>query len=393
MKIKIEKNIIQFVSFFMFSGYYAGLSVFFATGLQSLSRFYTIPLRVFLSIVILYFISHKIHVLRKNKFLNLLCLLFTSLYIFKVLYSANIDAKLSRSWGEYIFYFLSFTTLPFLFYSAVDLVKYKQQIIKSMIIAGLCLGLLNIYIFKDVLLSGGIGRLSNLTAVTGEEVISPLALAYSGAITIVLCLYKLIFEKMKSKEKLLIYSSMLISFVLFFLGATRGALVAVFLSLIIILYFGDAKKRFMFLTLILFASPVVIAVLNFTGSSLFKRTSNSIKDGDTSGREVLWQDAYKEFINYPILGGRIEVSGIYPHNIFLEILMATGVIGFILFLLIMISSLYKGIFQIRKENVYLFPLLIFICGFSQHLVTGSLWGAITLFSSMGMLNSQINNGK
>jgi len=40
-----------------------------------------------------------------------------------------------------------------------------------------------------------------------------------------------------------------------------------------------------------------------------------------------------------------------------------------------------------KIHFYFIPMLIFIWGISQHMVTGALWSAITLFTSLGMFNS------
>src|SRR5690606_15898431 len=114
---------------------------------------------------------------------------------------------------------------------------------------------------------------------------------------------------------------------------------------------------------------------------------SSVEEGDSSGRGPLWAAAVEEFVEYPFFGGRIEVSGTYPHNIFLEILMATGIIGFILFMIIFFGSVKKGFSSARSNNIYVIPFLIFICGISQHMFTGALWGAITLFAALGMFNS------
>jgi O-antigen ligase len=58
-----------------------------------------------------------------------------------------------------------------------------------------------------------------------------------------------------------------------------------------------------------------------------------IVSGDSSGRGELYQQGIKIFSENPIFGGRIlYFDGMYPHNIFLEILMATGIVGLILYL-------------------------------------------------------------
>ncbi len=109
--------------------------------------------------------------------------------------------------------------------------------------------------------------------------------------------------------------------------------------------------------------------------------------GDASGRQQLWSMAYEEFKHHPFFGGRVEVSGIYPHNVFLELLMATGIFGFLLFLIILFKSFIRGIRAIKYDKIYMIPFLILINGITQHLFSGSIYDAILLFIPMGMIYS------
>ena len=59
-------------------------------------------------------------------------------------------------------------------------------------------------------------------------------------------------------------------------------------------------------------------------------------------------------MNNPVLGGSIEVSGIYPHNIILEVLMSTGIIGFMLFVYLFITAF---LFLKKKSKEHLKTLL------------------------------------
>lgn len=142
--------------------------------------------------------------------------------------------------------------------------------------------------------------------------------------------------------------------------------------------------------LVLISTPLFIYLINFTGSSIIKRTSSTLETGDASGRLQLWDEAFREFLANPLIGGRIEVSGIYPHNIFLEIAMATGIIGLFLFLIILLKSIKSGREKIKISPMFMIPFLIFICGLAQHFFSGALWGAIMLFSGLGLLNSKFS---
>lgn len=385
MKEKIDKRIIQTVSFFLYSGYYIGLSSLFAFGLSSLSKFYSIPLRIFLVIIMLYYLKRNFIIIQNNIYQIVICIAFAILYTFKVLYTENLGASISRFWGEYIFYLITYCVVPFIFYMYVDFKKHKENIINPMILSGIIVAALNVYLFKDILLSGGIGRLSDISRNTDEAVISPLALAYSSAITISLIIYRLVYEKITVYRKLLLIGGMLLSSIIFFMGSTRGALLAILISILIIFYFSKAKKKIYISLLLAICIPIFIFISEFTGSSLFQRTTSAIEDGDTSGREGLWREALEEFYKFPFLGGRIEVSGIYPHNFILEILMATGIVGLFLFLILFIKSIKNGIKSIKIEKIYLVTFILLGCGFAQHFVTGSLYTSITLFSCLGMM--------
>ena len=386
---KIDILIIFIVSFFLYSGYYVGLMFFYNARIPEISRLYSIPLRLVLFVLMTYYVIKNFARLQNNKAVYLLLSLFSFLYIVKVIYTASIGASTAKSWYEYIFFYLSYALMPFLFYSAVNFIRYKSIILNALIFSGFLLGIYTIYTFGAVLSSGGVGRLSMLTYETGEAVISPLALAYSGAITILLSVYRIMYEKARGIKLLYYIVTIILSFTMFFLGATRGALLVVLLGSLAFVYFGNLKRKLIFIVLFVIAIPFIIYGVELTGSAIFDRATSTIETGDASGRELLWAEAYQEFTEYPILGGRIEVSGVYPHNIFLEILMATGIVGFLLFVPILIILFRGGYLLLNNSKIhfYFIPMLIFIWGISQHMVTGALWSAITLFTSLGMFNS------
>tara|TARA_R110002072_G_scaffold258339_1_gene417010 strand:- start:9493 stop:10674 length:1182 start_codon:yes stop_codon:yes gene_type:complete len=393
MNKKIEKSIIYIISFFLYSGYYVILSLFFISNQVDLTRFYSIPLRMLLSVLMVFFIFKKWKTLKKSNVAIRVFILFSLLYIFKVLFSENLGSFLSRNWYEYIFYFISYAFLPFLFFSSVDLNKHKNTILNALIFSGFLLSILTVIFFKDVLLTGGVSRINLLTYETEEAVISPLALSYSGALTFLLCLYRLLYTNLRGVTLFYILLTMIASSLIFLLGSTRGALLAVLLGAIAFIYFSNAKRKIFFVFLFAALTPLIIYAIEFTGSSIIERTISSYETGDTSGREKLWSEAFQEFLNYPILGGRIEVSGIYPHNIFLEVMMATGLLGLILFLYFFFKSFLNGYKLAKHNHIFLIAIMIFVIGISQHMVTGALWGAITFFTSLGLFNSKLTYGK
>jgi O-antigen ligase len=80
-----------------------------------------------------------------------------------------------------------------------------------------------------------------------------------------------------------------------------------------------------------------------------------IAHGDTSSRGPLFTRAIEIFNSNRFFGGRVLFeNGVHPHNIFLELLMATGILGFIIYLLkfwpvVKNTALF---WNIRKGNIY-----------------------------------------
>ena len=238
----------------------------------------------------------------------------------------------------------------------------------------------------------GIGRISMIQYdFPNRETLSPLSLSYSGALTIVLCIYKLLYMTNSLKIKLYLYGVIILSFIMFYLGASRGSLVAILLSIPLLIYYKSTTNKIKVLILFIVAIPFVIYGAKITGSAIFARSENTIQTGDASGRQQLYVAAFSEFLSNPIIGGRIEVSRIYPHNVFLEILMATGLLGFVLFVSIFIKSIQRGITMSKKDDSYLVPVLILTTGVSEGMFSGAIYGAILLFTSMGMIFSTYNS--
>lgn len=385
MNLKTSKNIVSFVSFFLYAGYYIGILLLFIFKAGSLSRFYSIPLRLLLCLLMILFIKENFNKLKNNSIVLALLVAFSFLYFFKILYTANMGWVTSVNWLNRTFFYLSYCFFPFVFFSTVNVKLYHKQIVNALILSGFILSLLSIYYFSNQILSGSIGRIGS-NKDTDESTISPLALAYSSVLTIAMCVYKLLFDTPKLRGKIYLCFVVLTSIVLFLIGSTRGALVAVMFCVLAFIYFGDAKRKLVSIFLVLISTPLVGWAIEFTGSSILDRTTKAVEEGDTSGREGLWNDAIQEFLNNPILGGRVEVSGIYPHNIFLEISMATGMIGLLIFICFLFSILYKTVKYTKLNKEYIIPILIFTCGIALHNFSGSLYASIVVFSSLGMMN-------
>jgi len=375
------KKLVFLLSFFAYSGYYAGLAIIYATGLRSLSRIYSLPLRIILGMIAVFIFIKYV----KRVFLNpykkyiTLFLLFWVIYFLKVVVTESnvLSSELKRFWAEYIFYASTFVVLPFLAFVSIPYQKFKKTILDGFIYSGIILGVLATYLYGS-LLARGIGRLSLITYETGEDVLNPLSLSYSGALTIALCLYKLVIMKVSKKEKIVLWTGIVTGFIMFLLGSSRGSVIALLLTLPLLILYSPAKKKVQLTILAFLSVPVIAWAITASGSSIIERIGGT-SDDDGGGRGTLWDNAISHFLENPIFGGRIEIGNTYPHNFIIEILMATGIVGAIFIFPILIKSFSLGRRRVIENKENLFIYFILIQGFVQHFFTAGFYTGTLLF--------------
>jgi len=99
--------------------------------------------------------------------------------------------------------------------------------------------------------------------------------------------------------------------------------------------------------------------------------------GEQEVRKTVWLNAAYQFINNPIVGDQFleRSNGKYPHNILLEVPMATGLLGTIPFI-IMLIALGKRVLYLFLHEPLAMPLLaLFFQFFLWNLTSGSLFGS------------------
>lgn len=95
------------------------------------------------------------------------------------------------------------------------------------------------------------------------------------------------------------------------------------------------------------------------GADVDRLSSFGLKDEDYGGgRADLYAEAWDKFTSAPLFGSSLFLqNGSYPHNLFLEALMATGILGGICLLLIFFRS-FRNLVVLAKGNHLVFWLLL-----------------------------------
>ncbi|MGO4891634.1 O-antigen ligase family protein [Flavobacterium sp. W21_SRS_FM6] len=346
----------------------------------------------FLFIFQLMFIKKKTFVNEQGKIIFLLFIFFWCIYTTRLIYDSMFQSNLL---GENTI--ISYITMGYLFvfipalslirsYNETDL-KYLFQMSFYILFFGV---LLTLCISAFQILSGswqGGQRLS-------LERLNPISLGRYSAVLFFLALGLM---QLQSKNKILMLCGIFIGISGVLLSGSRGALVGTLFILCINFLLQVNFKNLLFITGLL---PIALMLGVFLLSILVPDidvVENYLRMGGKSDesaqiRYQLYQGAFEQFSNNPIFGDLIIERSFkyYPHNQFLEILMATGVFGFSIFV-ILNSLLFYKLKCLLKQNkskevairllMYLF-IFYFVGGVFSGTIIGSLeyWYLVLIIS-------------
>ncbi len=146
----------------------------------------------------------------------------------------------------------------------------------------------------------------------------------------------------------------------------------VVLALVMIFYFITKLGIFRGLVIIgilgglmiIFINPI-IDLLTSMGSTIAIRLTSMVVKGEGNGREVIYKRVLDIIDQAPILGSYYLIpygpfAGMYAHNFFLEVFMATGFLGGIPFTILILISLIKSYKLIRAEHPSSWVIILYL---------------------------------
>lgn len=123
--------------------------------------------------------------------------------------------------------------------------------------------------------------------------------------------------------------------------------------------------------IIIFINPI-IDLLTSMGSTIAIRLTHMIEEGEGSGREVIYQKVLDIIYQAPILGSYYLIpsgpfAGMYAHNFFLEVFMATGFLGGVPFTILIFVSLTRSyeLLKVEHPSSWLIILYLQILGYGM----------------------------
>lgn len=389
-RLKIQTFLLFISHFFNFAGYYFLLVILSNLGMIAFSRTLTIPIRVSIiaCLCCILLMSGKVYVRPTTRWF----LLFSGIYVGRIIIDMMNMKVYHIDTSEFLLYFLSFGILPLLIISSLKLREQDYNAIKwSLLVSGLLLSVVTLVYYRSLI--GSVGRISQAIS-RQENYISPLALSYCGTMSIGIGISYLMQRKVSRWSKFLVFTFILFSLVPFFLGASRGSIFALFFPFVLMfLSRGNSVANIKLLILMLLTAVAGVYLSELFGSSLVSRFTNmkaDIAQGNESAiRLEMWKAALLQFADNPIFGDALEVTAFrfYPHNIVLEVLISTGIVGFIPFAALLIHAFKRVIFIFRNEPANSWIGIVFIQSFIQNMFSGSLYGASWFWASLGLLYS------
>ena len=182
---------------------------------------------------------------------------------------------------------------------------------------------------------------------------------------------------------------------LLILSGSRGALLSLFLGLIILVVYIKMNyvKKVALAVLGVFFALYLFQFIMTTDPEFRQRIERSISQGDT-GRNKLWNAAFRVIednyvfgVGLPgVLPEMLKYSGKYiePHSVFLYVFMSTGIIGFI-FYMVFILRLGIGLFKKFRQTGAVLFLVIFTVVLLNMAKAGGGIGIIFFWLFFGML--------
>lgn len=312
--------------------------------------------------------------------------------------------------------FVYFTLYIFIFFGYSFVVSnLKQSVVDNFndfLIFGLPLifisyfRVLGIYIFRTIVIIGIIAFPLQLTQIDFSNT-SDAGIWMNISYNLIRILVSSVIVTLYDKSviiKIIGFFQILVGIAFLIALGSRGAILGVLLSVLLLLLYRKNKKLrilsfksllvvVLLITIVFFFEPIVTFVYeklldhNISSYSLM-RMANSLSEGSSlsSGRDEIYAVTISGIKNNLIIGSGIgsfdNYSGAYPHNIFLQILYEGGLFFGIPLIALILYSIYSLNQEITIETRLLYIYLISV-GFVQLLFSSNFWSSIIFWYWIG----------
>lgn len=179
-----------------------------------------------------------------------------------------------------------------------------------------------------------------------------------------ICAYFLLIT---NKKNIILFPFLLAQVYALFATKSRGAIISLFIVVVLVVIYKLRYKKL--------ALTVILSILGIA-SVLVLMVVMDARGNQTNGRTDIWIKAFKVFLKKPIFGHGFGMSietigiagGLSTHNVYIKILVETGIVGLISFLNIFIQSgfeLLKKLNSLDKDSMLLSVGIVLALMFHQ----------------------------
>ena len=332
----------------------------------------------------------------KLSFIDVFFVLIIVTLFYTSIFSANIAASVAYT-GRFIllassYYFIS----KIIILNAEQPNKLIIDFLKVTLILGVCLGIISLILLYFS--SGYVDRLTipGVHPIPFSQLIGFAVLVIISSLIIDKNLLPINIGSLVSRGLLLVFLLMVL-----FASNTKGILLSIIISFIIMLYlkgFKISKKLLVLMCLVIL--PLTFYVVSKIGyESLFERLFRSLGDNSINHRLLSYGESFEIFMRFPLTGsgpGAYDIFGYlpYPHNFFLENIAQYGILGIIIniYFLFMLYIIFEISNRTKHKN-FIFSLLfiLIVYFFTETMVSFTLWMHKGLYLSLGLFSGYYFN--
>lgn len=382
--LKFNKYLSTFNFIMCFVGYELVTSIFLPSSskIAGISQTVTLPYRAFILIISLIVILLNFR--KKNSSFPIalkLFLFFWFILIIRIFYDVFFRIDINLTDTSQLWLYIFGICLPIIFstiksYQFIDLESSLYWILGLIVLTLI----LTLFSNQAMFLESSAIK----TRLNGNLALNTIAFGHLGVKGLILSLFVLIRKNLNWFVKTLLILSIFLCVFSMLRAGSRGPILS--LSLVLIFWLISRQKNLLIGFIITFIVGLISylffdQIMELIGSIspiIENRLKSSIYKGDTNGRDHLYSLAINAFLESPIFGKQFAIfrpngSFIYSHNIILDAFMGMGIIGGIILIYILVSSINKSYYLIKLDDANYWICLILIQQIVANMVSGSFY--------------------
>ncbi|MEY8239270.1 MAG: O-antigen ligase family protein [Cycloclasticus sp.] len=227
-----------------------------------------------------------------------------------------------------------------------------------------------------------------------NERLNPITLGHTGVLLSLTSIWILLQsgkEKVRITYSLLCFFSIAIGVIALGLSASRSPVIALIVCSFIM--FRGARLNLYHYAALGLGLLIVIFVFDFSkiltdhGTALSRvfNFSLSVYDTQEGGRVSLYTEALHQFSESPVFGQSLFLeNGHYPHNVIIDALMSTGIVGFFILIVLIFVSFWNLYLLSKRYELGKWLFVLYVQAFVGSMTSGAIFYDPMFWSTLGV---------